>query len=73
MKTSDPFFSQSTCDRCPNNLSVRIMSWFNKDTICMECSQKENEIKKKLREKGIEDAMEGCGYIPDPEAIPANA
>ena len=61
---SDQFLSQSTCSRCPKDLSVRIMSWFNNDTICMKCSAKETEIKDKLRHMGIKDAMEGCGYIP---------
>lgn len=61
---NDPFFTQRTCTRCPNDLSVRTMSWFNKDAICMQCSEKEAEIKKALRAKGIQDAMEGCGFIP---------
>lgn len=65
-KMNDPFFTKRTCDRCPNDLAVRIMSWFNKDVICMECHDKEEIIKKALRAKGIDDAMEGCGYIPDP-------
>lgn len=65
--TRDPFFTQSTCSRCPNPLSARTMSWFNKDTICMECSAKEQVIKTALRAKGIADAMEGCGFIPNPE------
>ena len=60
---SDPFFSKTTCDRCPNDLSVRIMSWFNNQTICMDCSDKESIIKSKLREQGKGD-MEGCGYVP---------
>jgi len=60
----DTFFTQDTCDRCPNDLTVRKMSWFNDQTICMECSAKEDEIKKALRAQGIKDAMEGCGYIP---------
>jgi hypothetical protein len=62
---SDMFLNQKTCSRCPNNLKVRIMSWFNDDTICMDCSDKESEIKRKLREKGIDSAMEGCGYVPN--------
>ena len=62
---SDSFFAQSTCSRCPNKLSVRTMSWFNNDTICMDCSDKEAEIKKALRNKGVTGAMEGCGYIPN--------
>ena len=69
MKTSDPFFSQSTCDRCPNDLRARIMSWFNNDTLCMECSDKETVIKKQLRDKGIGNAMESCGYVPNPEKV----
>ena len=60
------FFSQGKCDRCSNSLNVRIMSWFNEDTICMECSTKETKIKEALRAKGIKNAMEGCGYIPIP-------
>ena len=34
----------------------------------MDCTDKEKPIKKALRDKGITDAMEGCGYIPE---IPA--
>ncbi len=45
------------------------MSWFNNDTICLECSAKEGVIKKALRAKGIDGAMEGCGYVPDPEKL----
>lgn len=61
---SDTFFAQPKCDRCSNDLPVRTMSWFTEETICMECSKKETEIKTALRAKGIQDAMEGCGYIP---------
>lgn len=68
----DKFFSQTTCDRCPNPLTVRTMSWFNNDTICMECSDKESTIKKTLRANGIDDAMEGCGYIPKIEETGVN-
>jgi len=60
----DTFLTQDTCDRCPNDLKVRTMSWFTEETICMECSDKESEIKKALRAQGIKDAKEGCGYIP---------
>jgi hypothetical protein len=45
------------------------MSWFTNETICMECADKEAAIKEQLRAKGIQDAMEGCGYIPKPETI----
>ncbi len=61
---NDPFFSAMTCSRCGGGLVVRIMSWFNRDTLCMDCSAKEDEIKKALRAKGVEDAMEGCGFVP---------
>jgi hypothetical protein len=30
----------------------------------MECSAKEDVIKKALRENGDKTAKEGCGYIP---------
>jgi hypothetical protein len=60
----DSFFTQNNCDRCPNDLKVRIQSWFNNQTICMECSAKEDVIKKALRENGDKTAKEGCGYIP---------
>jgi hypothetical protein len=58
------FYTQSNCDRCNGELKARTTSWFTEETICMECSRKEYEIKQTLRAKGIEDAMEGCGYIP---------
>ena len=60
----DTFLEQTHCERCHKPLIVRIMSWFNKQTICMTCSAEEDKIKKALRTKGIKDAMEGCGFIP---------
>lgn len=60
----DDFFSKRNCDRCSGDLKVRTMSWFTEQTICMKCSDEESKIKTALREKGIKDAMEGCGYIP---------
>ena len=65
----DTFLNQTNCDRCGGGLKIRTMSWFTEETICSECSDKEAEIKKKLREKGIQNAMEGCGYIPDLEML----
>ncbi|TAL66713.1 MAG: gamma-glutamylcyclotransferase [Bacteroidetes bacterium] len=59
----DKFFSKKYCDRCGNVLDARTMSWFNEDTICMDCFEKESEIKKKLQDG--EKSYEGCGYIPD--------
>ena len=39
----DPFFSKTRCDRCGAPLTVRIMSMFNEDVICMDCKKKERE------------------------------
>lgn len=62
----DNFFNKTKCDRCSNDLSKgRIMSWFNEQTICTDCSEREIDKKKKLKNKGINtDKLEGCGYIP---------
>jgi len=59
----DNFFQTTTCDRCGAKLTSHIMSWFNRQTICMACSSQEGVIKQMLRSKGKDD-MEGCGYIP---------
>jgi len=67
---SDTFFSQTHCDRCSNILQVRIMSWFKNQTICMECSKKEQAIKDELRKQGKDPRdFEGCGYLPILEEI----
>jgi hypothetical protein len=61
----DTFFTQSTCDRCPNDLKVRTMSWFNDDTICFECAVKETKIKDNLESLGLDMVdYEGCGTVP---------
>ena len=40
----DRFFTTRTCDRCGRSLDGgRIMSMFNEQTICMDCSAKERE------------------------------
>lgn len=40
----DRFFTQKHCDRCYGSLEGgRIMSMFNEDCICMECSKKERQ------------------------------
>ncbi len=59
---NDPFFTQQKCG-CGNDLNIRIMSWFTDRTICMECSDKEKDIRAKLPEHGRQH--EGCGYIPE--------
>ena len=41
------------------------MSWFNEDTICMDCSDKEEKIKEKIWDKGEDPRdYEGCGKVP---------
>ena len=64
----ESFFDNKNCDRCKASLinKGRMMSWFNTDTLCMECVAKEDVIKKKLREQGKDPSKyEGCGYIPE--------
>jgi hypothetical protein len=63
-ESKDRFFTASKCGRCGGDLSARTMSWFTTETICADCAAKEQDIKRALRAKGIDDAMEGCGYIP---------
>jgi ribosomal protein L40E len=42
----DRFFTQKICDRCGDSLDKgRIMSRFNTDCICMDCSEKEKKDK----------------------------
>ena len=65
MKLMNDFFTLRECPRCRGSLKVRTMSWFVNQTICGECSAKEDELKKKLRNKGQDpDELEGCGYMP---------
>jgi len=60
---NDLFFKKENCDRCGNKLTVRMLSWFTNETLCMDCVIKEDEIKKKLPNNGKE--FEGCGYMPE--------
>ena len=39
----DRFFQATCCDRCGAPLTVRIMSMFNEDVICMACKEKERQ------------------------------
>ena len=42
---ADRFFTVTKCDRCGGSLEGgRIMSMFNEDCICMDCSKKEREL-----------------------------
>ena len=61
----DPFFTQTTCDRCPNDLKIRTCSWFTDEAICMDCAGKEDEIKDVIQSLDLKTLdFEGCGYIP---------
>jgi len=65
----DDFLNKTSCDRCEASLMDglgRIMSWFINETICLTCSAKEAQLKKKLISIDINpDDYEGCGYIPN--------
>jgi len=63
--TSREFFTTKQCGRCANDLTIRTMSWFTDETICMDCSIVESHIKSALREAGYPEAKEACGYVPD--------
>ena len=39
----DRFFQATRCDRCGAPLTVRIMSMYNEDVICMACKEKERQ------------------------------
>ena len=68
----DRLFDAKSCERCRStDLSVRMVSWFTEQTICMVCSDKESVIKTELRARGDKSAMEGCGYVPKLETVPA--
>lgn len=67
----DKFFNQTNCDRCTKELNgARTTSWFTEETICMDCSDEETELKKQIRGVGMNpDHFEGCGFIPELETI----
>jgi hypothetical protein len=61
-------FIQSFCDRCDEDLSGgRAMSFFMNETICLDCLQKEEKTRAKIREILGADAdleYQRCGFIP---------
>jgi len=66
----DTFLTQTHCDRCKKLLKVRTMSYFTEETICMECKDKETEIKELYATAGVDTrTLEGCGYLPNPKTI----
>lgn len=63
------FFIQRSCDRCCRPLvGGRTMSFFTKETLCVECSNAEDGIRRRIREQDKDpDAdlrYEGCGAVP---------
>ena len=40
---ADEFFTKRNCDRCGKPLTVRTMSMFNTETICMGCAEAERK------------------------------
>ena len=60
---SKEFFEKDNCDRCHNELTVRTMSWFNTDTICMNCSDWEDKILEARPESKVE--LENIGHVPE--------
>jgi hypothetical protein len=66
----DHFFKTDRCDRCgASPLPCRTMSWFTEEAICPTCSEKEQKIKRNLREMGYDNAMEGYGRVPNPDKL----
>lgn len=38
------FFNKQKCDRCGKILTIKTMSIFNTDCICLECKEKETKL-----------------------------
>ena len=65
MAKTDNFFTLHECQRCQSDLISRIQSWFTEEVICMNCHDKELELRKQIRAMGVNDNnFEGCGYVP---------
>jgi len=58
-----------TCDRCGAGLSGHNLSWFTLEAICPACADAEDATRRQARAAGVEDAMEGCGFLPGEEDI----
>jgi hypothetical protein len=58
------------CDRCECNIEdkERILSFFNDQTICMECSEVEEFVRASIQAQGKNPRhFMGCGYVPEVE------
>ena len=64
-----------TCERCHKETNTTIMSWFNTQTICMDCSDVEKEnpnynLAKEVETKQVQSGnfnYKGLFGIPDEE------
>jgi hypothetical protein len=61
--------SASCCERCPNDLISRFMSWFTEETICSRCHNTEVRFKmafdRQHQKMGKNASLfEGCGFLP---------
>jgi len=53
------------CDRCDKKMNqVYNLSWFTPQTLCTECRSQDDAVRQAAFNAGIEDGMEGCGYLP---------
>ena len=61
----DDLFSAKKCGVCGGSLNAgRTMSWFTDKTLCFNCSAKEDKVKQRMRNRGLNpDLYEGCGTI----------
>ena len=60
-------YNKKFCERCNSKLSgINILSWFNDQAICMNCSEAEKNLIDILEKSGHtkEDFID-CGQIPD--------
>lgn len=63
------------CPRCSTEYHETMRkqfasSWFiRSERICPKCLKQEASIKQALWDRGCKDMKEGCGYIPDPNAL----
>jgi hypothetical protein len=68
MSPISTYFIQPFCDRCDGDLSEeRVVSFFNSEIICGDCSKREAEIRAQIRARigpGADDEYEGCGFVP---------
>ncbi|MBT4838135.1 MAG: hypothetical protein HON94_12395 [Methylococcales bacterium] len=62
--TENCYYTKQNCDRCGNQLTVRKVSWFTDDILCIVCVKKEQVMREEL-DPDEEQKLKGCGYLPD--------